>query len=165
MKNALQTTLTLALVCAALPWAGAAHADPRQASAGRHDRVEIERLLKNYEQALNAGDVQGVVRLYTDDAVLLAPESPSAVGLQSVQAAYAATFQAIGLNISFQIAELKPLSRDWALLRTNSTGSIRINANGASVPEGNQELFLLQSRQGQWKIARYSFSTSLPAAR
>jgi len=104
-----------------------------------------------------------VVQLYTEDAVLMAPGNPSAVGIQTVQAAYAGIFQAIRLNITFQIAELHLLSPDWAFLRTNSTGAITIIANGAVIPEGNQELFLLRKTYGHWKIARYSFSSSLPA--
>jgi hypothetical protein len=46
-------------------------------------------------------------------------------------------------------------------LRTNSTGVIKIVANGAQIPEGNQELFLLHKSQSRWKIARYSFSSFL----
>lgn len=126
--------------------------------------VEIEKVLKQYEHSLNAGDVDGVVDLYTSDAVLLAPEAPSAVGIDAVRQSYVETFQAIGLNISFEIAEVKLLSPDWAYLRTNSTGVININANGAQIPEGNQELFLLHKTRGAWKIARYSFSTFLRPA-
>jgi uncharacterized protein (TIGR02246 family) len=132
---------------------------------GHRDRVEIERVLKRYEQGLNTGDAGAVAKLYTEDAVLLAPENPSAVGIQAIEQSYVGTFQAIRLNIAFQVAEVQTLSSEWALLRTNSTGLITITANGATIPEGNQELFLMQKVQGQWKIARYSFSTSLPAAR
>jgi hypothetical protein len=34
---------------------------------------------------------------------------------------------------------------------------------GIGIPEANQELFLFQKVDGTWKIARYSFSTVLPA--
>lgn len=51
------------------------------------------------------------------------------------------------------------------MLRTTSTGVIKILANGAEVPEGNQELFVLRKKDGQWKIARYSFSSFLPASK
>src|SRR5256885_6298961 len=38
------------------------------------DRPEVEQLLGKYEVALNANDVQGVVKLYTDDNVLMPQE-------------------------------------------------------------------------------------------
>jgi uncharacterized protein (TIGR02246 family) len=166
----MKTALVLAIACLAAPLVQNAQAEQQSASSfsaqhrdrsERSDRAQIEKLLKSYEQALNASNVAGVVKLYTDDAVLMAPGSPSAVGIQAVENAYAGTFQAIRLNITFQIAELHLLSDESAFLRTNSTGQITILANGAVIPEGNQELFVLCKANGQWKIARYSFSSFL----
>ena len=168
----MKTALVLAIACLCAPFVAHAQAQPQPPSSfsshhaqfESHDRAQIETVLRSYEQSLNASDVQGVIKLYTDDAVLMAPNSPSAVGIQAVQEAYAGVFQAIRLNINFQVAELHLLSPEWAFLRTNSTGQITIVANGAVIPEGNQELFLLRKAYGQWKIARYSFSSFLPAA-
>lgn len=166
----MKTSLALAVACFSLQCVPAAQAHPRQVppSDSRHldqfetrQHAEIRNVLKSYEQSLNDGDVRGVIQLYTDDAVLLAPDAPSSVGIDAVRAAYTATFQAIRLNITFDIAELKLLSPEWALLRTNSTGIIKIVANDAQIPEGNQELFLLHKSYGRWKIARYSFSSFL----
>src|SRR5204863_487020 len=139
--------LAIACLCAtfvadaqAQPQSPSSFSSPRDGQIESHDRAEIETVLKSYEQSLNASDVQGIIQLYTDDAVLMAPGSPSAVGIQAVENAYAGVFQAIRLNITFQVAELHLLSSDWAFLRTNSTGQITILANGAVIPEGNQEL-------------------------
>jgi hypothetical protein len=52
-------------------------------------------------------------------------------------------------------------------VRTNSAGTNKINASRAVGAEGNQELFIFKKgTDGQWRIARYSFSTTnpLPAA-
>jgi uncharacterized protein (TIGR02246 family) len=166
----MKTALVLAIACLSVPFVGDVQAQPqsspssgahREGQVEAHDRAQIERVLKSYEQSLNASDVNGVIRLYADDAVLMAPGSPSAVGIQAVENAYAGVFQAIRLNISFQVAELHLLSSDSAFLRTNSTGQITVLANGAVIPEGNQELFLLRKVQGHWKLARYSFSSFL----
>ena len=152
----------------------AAHAQqPQGASATSHQphaadtrqRADIEQLPNMYQRALNTGDAQAAVKLYTADGVLMAPGNPVAVGSQALQQAYAGIFQAIGLNIRFEIAETQLLSHEWALLRTTSTGVIKIFANGAEILEGNQELFLLRKEDGQWKIARYSFSSVLRPAK
>jgi uncharacterized protein (TIGR02246 family) len=155
----MKTYLALAIACLSLPSVAVAQAQPRA-----QQRAGIERLLTSYERSLNASDVAGVARLYTPDGVLLAPEAPSAVGIKAVKKAYTTTFQAIDLDISFKIAEIKLLSPEWALLRTNSTGVINILANGAQIPEGNQELFLLRKSRRGWRIARYSFSSFLQPA-
>ena len=55
------------------------------------------------------------------------------------------------------------MADDWAFARTHSAGTTTINATGDQVVEGNQELFVLKKTDdGNWKIARYCFSTTNP---
>jgi len=133
------------------------------AHATDSDQENIDAVLKAYEQVLNAGDVDGVLKLYTEDGVFMAQHNPSAVGVQQVEAAYTGVFQAIDLNVEFDIVEIEVIADDWAFARTNSTGTTTINATGDKIAEGNQELFVFQKTDdGDWKIARYSFSTTNP---
>jgi uncharacterized protein (TIGR02246 family) len=132
------------------------------AHAADLDKAQIEAVLKTYERVLNASDVDGVVKLYTEDGVFMAQHNPSAVGIEQVEAAYTAVFQAINLNVEFDIVEVEAIADDWAFARTNSSGITTINATGDKIPEGNQELFVLQKIDGDWKIARYGFSTTNP---
>ena len=143
----------------------AAPAQSHKLPADTRERAQIERLLNKYEQALNAADVNAAVQLYTDDGVFMAPENPTAIGTKVLQEAYTGVFQAIALKLKFQVAETQLLSPEWALLRTTSTGVLKILANSAEVPGSNQELFLLRKVNGQWKIARYAFSSVLRPAK
>ncbi len=153
MKNKLiQTIAAAALIVGSLSSAHAADSD----------QENIRAVLKAYEQVLNASDVAGVLKLYTKDGVFMAQHNPSAVGIQQVEAAYTGAFQAIDLNVEFDIVEIEVIADDWAFARTNSSGTTTINATGDKVPEGNQELFVLQKIDGDWKIARYAFSTTNP---
>jgi len=162
----MKTHLAVAAVCLALQVAAPAvqAAEPPAASA-KSNAAQIEQLLSKYEQALNSSDVNAAVQLYTDDGVFMAPENPAAVGTDVLRKAYAGVFQAIALKLKFQIAETKLLSPDWAVLRTTSSGVVKILANGAEVPGGNQELFVLHKTNGQWKIARYAFNSTLRSAK
>jgi uncharacterized protein (TIGR02246 family) len=132
------------------------------AYAADSDKAEIEAVLKSYERVLNASDVDGILKLYTEDGVFMAQHNPSAVGIKQVEAAYTAVFQAIDLNVEFDIVEIEVIADDWAFARTNSSGTTTINATGDKVNEGNQELFVLQEIDGNWKIARYLFSSNTP---
>ncbi len=153
MKNQLiQTIAAAALILGSLSGAHAADSD----------RENIHAVLKAYEQVLNASDVAGVLKLYTEDGVFMAQHNPSAVGIQQVETAYTGAFQAIDLNVEFDIVEVEVIADDWAFARTNSSGTTTINATGDKIPEGNQELFVLQKIDGVWKIARYAFSTTNP---
>ncbi len=132
------------------------------AYAADSDKAEIEAVLRSYERVLNASDVDGVLKLYTEDGVFMAQHNPSAVGIKQVEAAYTAVFQAIDLNVEFDIVEIEVIADDWAFARTNSSGTITINATGDKVNEGNQELFVLKKIDDNWKIARYCFSSNTP---
>lgn len=120
-------------------------------------------LLRRYEAALNASDTDAVMALYAPDGVFMPAFSPSAVGAGAVRQAYEAVFEAIRLAVKFDIVEIVQVAPEWAFARTNSAGTVTVNATGATVAEANQELFVLQKDvQGVWKIARYSFSPTNP---
>jgi uncharacterized protein (TIGR02246 family) len=126
------------------------------------DEKAIAELLTKYEDALNQSSTDAVMKLYAPDGVFMPQNSPSSVGAQAVRKAYDAVFDAIKLSVKFDIAEIHQLAPEWAFARTNSAGRAKVNATGESGAEGNQELFVLQKIGGDWKIARYCFSTTNP---
>jgi uncharacterized protein (TIGR02246 family) len=128
-------------------------------------RAEIEQLLGSYEAALNAGDVPGVLKVYGPDPVVMTAERPAAVGAPAVEEFYTGTFRAIDLDLDFKVEEVKVLGHDWAMLRSTSTGTMKINANGAEIPSSFQELFLVRKDGGKWKFVRYFFTSTQPAAK
>jgi uncharacterized protein (TIGR02246 family) len=134
------------------------------ATADHHaDRTEIESVLSTYEKALNASDADAVMTLYVDDGVLMPQHSAPNVGKEAVRAAYDRVFQAIELDIEFTVDEILQVSPEWAFARTRSEGFVTVNATGDKGPEANQELFVFQKQgDGDWKIARYIFSTTNP---
>lgn len=124
----------------------------------------IHQQLNRYEQALNNSDVDRVMALYADDAVFMPQHSLPAVGRDAVRIAYRHVFAIIKLDIRFAIDEVRPLSRDWAFARTRSNGTVKVlGSDQPAGAEANQELFLLhREADGQWRIARYIFSTTNP---
>ena len=130
------------------------------------DDKAIRALLARYEQALNRSDTEAVIALYTDDGVFMPQHFPSAVGSSAVGAAYDGVFKAIKLDVTFDIVEVRQVSPTWAFARTNSAGTVKVLADGSVGPEANQELFVLEkTKSGDWKIARYCFSTTNPPRR
>jgi uncharacterized protein (TIGR02246 family) len=127
------------------------------------DEKVIAGVLANYQDALNQSSTDAVMKLYAPDGVFMPQNSPSSVGTQAVRKAYDAVFAAITLSVKFDIAEIRQLAPDWAFARTNSGGRVKVHATGESSAEGNQELFVFQKIGGDWKIARYCFSTTNPA--
>ena len=124
------------------------------------DESAIAVLLGKYEDALNQSNTEAVMTLYASDGVFMPQNSSSSVGASAVRKAYEAVFNAIKLTVKFDIAEICQIAPDWAFARTNSAGRVLIQTTGQSSPEGNQELFVFQKIDGEWKIARYCFSTT-----
>ncbi len=134
------------------------------ATPDEKDTAAITQQLNRYEKALNASDTDRVMALYADDAVFMPQNSPPSVGRRAIQDAYKGVFNAIKLNIRFQIDEIRVLSPNWAYARTRSTGTAKVLAGERPAsPEANHELFLLhREADGQWRFARYIFSTTNP---
>jgi uncharacterized protein (TIGR02246 family) len=100
----------------------------------------VAAVLANYKDALNGSSTDAVMKLYASDGVFMAQNFPSSVGADAVRKAYDAVFTAIALTVKFEIAEIRQIAPDWAIARTNSAGSVRVNATGEGGPEANQEL-------------------------
>ena len=126
------------------------------------NELAVSAVLAEYQDALNQSDTDAVMRLYASDGVFMPQHFPSSVGADAVRKAYLAVFEAITLRVEFKVAEVLQIAPDWAIARTNSRGTAKVNATGDGGPEANQELFVFQKINDAWKIARYCFSTTNP---
>jgi uncharacterized protein (TIGR02246 family) len=126
------------------------------------NELAVAAVLAEYQDALNQSDTDAVMRLYASDGVFMPQHFPSSVGADAVRKAYLAVFEAITLRVEFKVAEVLQITPDWAIARTNSAGTAKVNATGDGGTEANQELFVFQKINDAWKIARYCFSTTNP---
>lgn len=125
------------------------------------EQKSIEQLIARYELHLNASDSASILNLYGKNPVFMPQHAVAQVGRDAVTKAYQAVFKNIDLDIKFTIYEIDVIgNRAWA--RTSSSGKTVILANGAKIDEGNNELFIFNKENGQWKIHRYLFSTTTP---
>jgi uncharacterized protein (TIGR02246 family) len=127
------------------------------------DEAAIRNVLQSYNAALNGGKTAAVLPLYADDGIFMPPYSPSAIGKDAVRKAYDAVFQELKFDVKFTIAEVVVMAPIWAYVRTNSAGMTGHHSTGKTTSEANQELFIFRKdSDGQWRIARYSFSPTNP---
>jgi len=75
----------------------------------------------------------------------------------ALEVAYAGTFKAIRLNVTFTIDELTVESDAVAYALTRRNGVQTILATGAKNTEANREPFIFGREAGAWKIRRYLF--------
>jgi uncharacterized protein (TIGR02246 family) len=125
------------------------------------DTAQITTLLHAYGSALASQSTAEVLKLYTEDGVFMPPNHPSQVGTASLTSSYDRVFSSIKLDITFEIDEIVVASPEWAFARTTAAGTKNF-MKGGSESHHNQELFVLQKAEGEWKIARYAFSSMKP---
>jgi hypothetical protein len=65
------------------------------------------------------------------------------------------------LTVKFTIQEVQRRAPESAFNRTNSAETLLVHATGQTSTEADQELFVLQKIQGDWKIARFCFATTI----
>ena len=123
--------------------------------------MSINSVLKFYETALNANNIEAILDLYGSEPVFMPQRVPALMGREAVRAGYAHVFSTIKLAIAFDIHEVEELG-DLAWARTSSAGTQTLLATGESRQEGNNELFILRKEGGSWKIHRYLFATNQP---
>ena len=124
---------------------------------------EITNLLKAYEKALNSHDPKAVMALYGSDPIFIPQNAEAVIGREAVQARYQRGSQTIKVNVVFTIHEIVEMG-DLAYGRTTSAGQQEVLATHKMSREANNELFIFRREQGQWKIHRYMFAASNPAA-
>jgi uncharacterized protein (TIGR02246 family) len=126
------------------------------------DAAQITTLLHRYGAVLSTHSIPEVLSIYTTDGVIMAPGFVPAVGQAALQAAYERIFSTIRLEIEFEIDEIVVTGEDWAFARTTAEGEKFWLKKGTKEVHRNQELFVLRREEGEWRIARYCFSSMKP---
>jgi uncharacterized protein (TIGR02246 family) len=127
------------------------------------DQAAITALLQTYGSILASRSLPDLLSIYTPDGILMAPGYPPAVGTQALKASYERIFSTIKLEIEFSIDEIVVVEDgEWAFARTTAEGRKFWLLKGTDEEHRNQELFVLRKVEGEWKVARYCFSSMKP---
>jgi uncharacterized protein (TIGR02246 family) len=118
------------------------------------DEQQIRDLVSTWMQATQAGDVDTVLGLMTDDVVFLVPGRPP---MDKAGFAAAAHAQAAGEAPSFEgrsdIQEIQ-LAGDWAFMWTRLSVVATPPGGAPPVERAGHTLTVLRREAGRWKLAR-----------
>lgn len=119
-----------------------------------NDERAIRALVDTWLNATQAGDLETVLHLMSDDVVFLVAGQPPMIGKVAFTAA--ATAQPGGERPRFEgsseIEELKVLG-DWAFMRTKLSVTMT-PSGGRSVTRSGYTLSILKKHEGRWLLAR-----------
>lgn len=131
-------------------------------TAVTQEHQAIARTVQEYIQQLNASNARAIVDLYTDDAAFFPPDGPVAVGSKQLSDVYEGAFAGVQVAMANHIDTIFT-DGDLAAVRSHSSGSITLLADGTVVPKACRELWVLTRSDGDWKIAQYMHQEVQPA--
>ena len=119
---------------------------------------ELAAMTERWEEALNSGNVEAVVALYSDDARLLPPNAEPGQGRTAVAAEFAAMVAA-GLKIDLQNVDAV-VAGDVGY----KVGTYTLLAPGGVTVDRGKYIDVWRKVDGQWKITNDIWNSNLPVS-
>jgi ketosteroid isomerase-like protein len=127
--------------------------------ATEETKAQVRATIETYAALRKAGDVEGLVDLFTVRGSVMAPGHPTSTGSEELRAAYEPFRTALGLECRYEFDEILS-DGQMASARTRSTGTVLRRATGETSGASWRELFVLHRVDGRWKIAQYTFQST-----
>jgi uncharacterized protein (TIGR02246 family) len=155
------TAIALAVILAAC----APPPPPPPPDTTAEDTAAINALRDAWTAAFNAEDVDTLLGLYTEDAMDMAPNQPTATGHAGLRDMFTAQF-GMGQGTATVTSEELQLMGDWAYDRGTFTLTMTPEGGGEPVQVANDRylVILRQGADGAWKLARLISNSPTPAA-
>lgn len=108
-------------------------------------------------------DVERFLTYYTEDASVLAPNSPIATGKEAIRATLKPLFGSPGFSLSFQTAKVE-VARSGDLAYTHGTYTMTLSdAKGNPVNDRGKYVTVYKKQaDGKWKSVADMFNSDLP---
>ena len=149
-----------ALAMAVLVVSACAPASPPPSDIAQ-DRAEIEAIIADYEQAINAGDLDESVAMFTPDAVFMPIGARAQRGVEAIRAYYRDTILQSPLQLSFTVSDIDVVG-DLAWATAVIVGT-QTAADGTENPVVVNGLFVFgrNPADGSWHVVAYMFTPSV----
>jgi uncharacterized protein (TIGR02246 family) len=109
-------------------------------------------LLEHLMAADNAGDLEGVLRLYASDAVLLPPNEPAVRGRAAIRERYRQMFAATRMRVTFTVDDQGGAGDVW-FIRGRTAGARRSIDGSSEEPLAHKFVMILKRDAGAWRIS------------
>jgi uncharacterized protein (TIGR02246 family) len=163
LSQVLNFFLALAVLPAGLTAQGSPTGDSKDANT-KADKEAIRALLKEASAAHRAGDAERWTAVFTNDAVIMAPNQPAVSGRAAVLRFGQERFKKFTST-----AEIKPVEievcGDWAFARTAVSGTFTPKDGGPPIELDLKEIAIYRRQpDGTWKVARLIGNSNRPPA-
>jgi len=137
--------------------------EPMEGSVKVQAEIEaINKLNEEYVAAENAGDVDGIMMLYTDDAVLMLPNQLSLTGTAAIRSHFQAFFDMFSVEEVLSPGEVV-VTGDWAFARATFSVKVTPRAGGDMTQDHGKGIAIYRKEPGvPWRYARLVFNSDNP---
>lgn len=123
------------------------------------DVEQLTQLREEYVQAENAGDVAGILRTFSDDIVMMPPESPPVTGLEAAEGFLEDFLEAFTVDIELESEDIVvqgDLAYDWGTV----SGTLE-PAGGQPQSVSNTYLLVYERESdGAWKQSKHIWNAN-----
>ncbi|AYN67396.1 nuclear transport factor 2 family protein [Euzebyella marina] len=128
-------------------------------NAQSNEEQKVAQTVKDYFAALNASNIDELVKQFTKKAVLLPTGAPTATGTEELIGNYTYVFNTIDFDLEVTIADVV-IAGDYAFVRSTSKGTILLKKENQKLAQDFREVFILKKLNNYWKIDTYSYNQS-----
>ena len=113
---------------------------------------------EKFMAAFDKGDPAGVAALYTDNGQLLPANSDFITGKQAIQ-----DFWQGAMDMGIKKVKLEPIEVEGHSDTAYEVGKYTLQGEGDQVLDSGKYMVIWKQEEGQWKLHRDIWTTSLPA--
>ncbi len=129
-------------------------------SAVEKEQRAVYDVTTRYQKALNSGDVNTILSLFSDESYSQWNDKPTADTTEKRRAQYSELFANEKFETDFAYDSIH-VNGNMAYVRTHHHRGATVTRikDGATVIDLNREVFILEKQHGQWRIVVYTFNT------
>jgi uncharacterized protein (TIGR02246 family) len=145
-------------------WMAVVSAGAVFAQAPATAKAAVERVVAEYNAALNGAQVDRMLSVFERDGVQMAPNAPLAKGEAELRKLFEAGTGRNVANLKFTPVEVI-VSEPYAFVDVIVSGTLTSKKTGVATEQDNKALMVMhKGADGTWRISRYALNSSKPAA-
>ena len=136
-----------------------------EAATTEADVAAIRALAEQWINAFEAGDVEGMVALYTDDAVRFPPDGPSYSGKAVFEEHLRGVFEESTFEVVWPVEGTEEIvvAGNWAYHLSEYTDTATPKEGGETIAEEGKVLVIVERQaDGSWKFSREIWNVTPP---
>ncbi len=129
------------------------------------DVAAIQALVQAWGAAVEAGDVAGIVALYTDDIVQMPPDKPANRGKQAIEEYYGPSLELFSVEVTWPVEGTEEIivADGWAFHLSEYISRFTPKAEGETLEVRGKIIEICQQQaDGSWKFAREIWNRNSP---